>query len=426
MIALLIVFIGTIILGLPVAYVLGSTALAHVAIMGESNLFMMLPQRMFAAINNFSLMAIPLFILAGELMSFGGITEKLTDMMRSFVGHIKGGLAYTTVLVGTALGALVGSANASAALLGDVLYDEIKKDGYSEGFSASLIAATSILGPIIPPSMVFIVYGVAASVSVAKMFFAGIVPGVLLAVSYFFIIGYSVRHKQKVKTHPRATLRQVGISVLKAIPALLVPVIILGGILGGITTPTEAAATACVAAIIIGAFVYRKLKWKHLPHVLERTGVLSAATMFIVGMANMMGWTLALDQVPQMIASALLSITENRYLLLLLINLLLLLVGMVMETIAAIVILVPVFLPVITAVGIDPLHFGIVVCVNLIIGLLTPPVGTTLFTTVMVTKVPTSALIKNIWPWLIVQFAVLLLITYLPGLVTFLPNLLLS
>ncbi|MDN5344512.1 MAG: hypothetical protein PWQ18_623 [Clostridia bacterium] len=415
-------FVLTIVIGVPIAFVLGATGVLHALIMGDPNLLVMLPQRMFAAADNFSLMAIPLFVLAGELMGFGGVTEKLADMTRSVIGHIRGGLAYATVVVGCFLGALLGSANAAAALLGDVMQPEMVKDGYDEVFSTCLTAATSILGPIIPPSMVFIVYGVAANLSIGELFFAGIIPGLLLAAAYFVIIWYTGRREQW-HVAPRATLAEVGRSFIKAAPSLLVPVIILGGILGGVTTPTESAAAASVVAVFLGTVVYKRLKLSQLPHILERTGVVSAAIMIIVAMANILGWTLALDQVPQAIAKFMLSLTSNKYLLLLLINIFLLFVGMVMETVAAIIILVPVFLPIIAAVGIDPLHFGLVVSFNLIVGLLTPPVGVALFTTSIVTKTPLQKLIKPIWIWVGAAMVVLMILTYIPGLVTFLPHL---
>ena len=417
----IIVFALSIAIGIPIAYVLGATSIVHAITMGEINLFTMVPQRMYAAVNNFSLMAIPLFVLAGEIMSFGGLTEKLADMMRSFVGHIKGGLAYTTILVGTALGALLGSANASAVLLCDTMFSEIKKDGYDDGFNACLIAATALLGPIIPPSMVFIVFGVAANVSVAKLFFGGIIPGLMLAAAYFLLVGIYVKNKDIVQ-HPKAKFKEIMSSIGKAIPALIVPVVILGGILGGITTPTEAAASACAVALIVGALVYRKLKLSDVPEILLKTGITSASILFIVAMSNILGWTLALDQIPKLIADALLSISNNKYVILLLINILLFIVGMVMETTAAIIILVPVLLPVTTAVGIDPLHFGIVMCVNLIVGMLTPPVGITLYVVSNVTRVSSSIMVKRIWPWVGVAVIVLLIITYIPGLVTVLPN----
>lgn len=423
--AAVVFFVVAILIGLPIAYVLGGTGLVHALMIGDPNLFIMFPQRTFSAVNNFSLMAIPLFVLAGEIMSFGGITEKLCGMMRSFVGHIRGGLAYTTVLVGTALGALLGSANASAALLGDVMYGEMLKDGYKKDFTASLICATSILGPIIPPSMVFIMYGVAANVSIAKLFFGGIIPGLLIAIAYFFVIGYYSR-REGWQASRRATPKEKAKSTLSAFPALLIPIIILGGILGGITTPTESAAAASFVALLVGAFVYKKLKWSHIPKILEKTGVLSGAILLIVGLANILGWTLALEKVPQQIAQGILSITENKYLLLFIINIFLFFVGMVMDTTAAILLLVPVFAPIILRVGIDPIHFGLVMSINLIIGLMTPPVGGALFTTLMVTKVPSGPMIKKLWPWIGAASVVLLIITYIPEICTFIPNLLLN
>ena len=383
------VFVLFLVIGMPIAFTLGATGVVHAFIMGEISLFTMLPQRMFSATNSTSLMAIPLFILAGELMGFGGITEKLADMARTFVGHIKGGLAYVVVIVGAFLGALLGSANASAALLGRVLKPELDKDGYDEVYSSCICAATSILGPIIPPSMTFIIFGVAAQISIGDMFFAGIVPGVLIALAFCGIIYYDSKHKLG-KDWPkdvRVLWKGRFISIVKSIPALMIPFIILGGILGGITTPTESAAVASLSAFIVGKYVYKQLKMKDLGQIFERTAVTSAAIMLIVAMANILGWTMALDQIPQMIADGLLSITQNPYLLLLLINIFLIFVGMVMETFAAVIILVPVLLPVVTSVGIDPLHFGIVMCLNLTIGLLTPPVGVALFTTSSVTGV---------------------------------------
>lgn len=418
-----IVFVLLLVIGMPIAFTLGATGVVHAFIMGETSLFTMLPQRMFAATNSTSLMAIPLFILAGELMGFGGITEKLADMARKFVGHIKGGLAYVIVIVGAFLGALLGSANASAALLGRVLKPEMDKDGYDEVYSTCLCAATSILGPIIPPSMTFIIYGVTAQVSIGDMFFAGIVPGILIAIAFCVGIYYDSKHRYGESWPVNARVLWKGriISIAKAIPALLIPFLILGGILGGITTATESAAVASFAAFIVGAFVYKQLKMKDVPVIFERTAVTSAAIMIIVALANILGWTMALDQIPQMIADGLLAITNNPYLLLLLINIFLIFVGMVMETFAAIIILVPVLLPVVTTLGIDPLHFGMIMCVNLTIGLLTPPVGVALFTSSSITKVPLNRLVGPIWRWVGIALVVLMLITYIPSLVTWLP-----
>ena len=422
MITVALVFIVTLVFGLPIAFALGITGTVQAAMMDNPRMMVMLPQRMFAASDNFSLMAIPLFVLAGELMGFGGITEALANMSRSMIGHIRGGLAYVTVVVGVFLGALLGSANAAAALLGKVMYPEMRKDEYDDVFSSCLVAATSILGPIIPPSMIFIVYGVAANLSIGELFFAGIVPGLMLACGYIMTIWWIGRQK-KWPIRIRAGMGEVTTSFIKAAPSLLVPIIILGGILGGITTPTESAAAASVVAMFLGVFVYKKLKLAHILPILEQTGVVSASIMIIVAMANILGWTMALEQVPQEIANALLALTTNKYVALLLINVFLIFVGMVMETVAAIIILVPVFLPIVQTLGIDPLHFGLVVSFNLIVGLLTPPVGVALFTTSIVTGVPLQKMIKPIWYWVGMALFILILITYIPDLVTFLPRL---
>jgi tripartite ATP-independent transporter DctM subunit len=421
---IVIVFIVGLAIGVPIAFVLGGTGVLHALILNNANLFTTLPKRMFSAVNNSNMMAIPLFVLAGELMGYGGITERLCNMVRAFVGHIRGGMAYTTVGVGTFLGALLGSANASAALLGRVMKPELDKDGYNDEFSASLVAATAILGPIIPPSMNFIVYGVAASVSVGAMFLAGIIPGLMIALSFGIVIFISGRnHRCTWKIRKKQSFMLKINALIKALPCLLVPMIILGGIFTGATTPTESAATASFIAFILGVFFYRKLKWRDIPKILTQTGLTSAIVLIIVAMANIMGYMLTLDRIPQKIAAFILSLTSNRYLLLLLINLLLFLVGMVMETVASIIILVPILLPIAQSVGVDPLHFGMVMCINLIIGLVTPPVGVTLFTTSLVTQVPLRRLIKPIWVWVGVALIVLVLITYIPNLVLFIPSL---
>ena len=417
-------FIVALAAGVPVAFVLGGTGVIQALLADNPNVLLALPRSMFSGINNASLMAIPLFVLAGEFMGYGGITERLANMVRSFIGHVRGGMAYTTVGVGACLGALLGSANASAALLGRIMKPEMDKDGYDESFSASLCTATSMLGPIIPPSMNFIIFGVASSVSIGALFIAGIVPGILIALSFAALIFYyGIKSKNIWTIRPRQNFKEKGIALLKALPCLSVPVIILGGIFSGATTPTEAAATASLVAFILGKFVYNKLKWSDIPKILMQTGLISAVILFIVACATLMGFMLAWELVPHRIAALILSITTNKFVFLLLINLFLFGVGMIMETVAAVLILAPILLPIAVSYGIHPIHFGMVMCINLIIGLVTPPVGIALFTTAMVTKVPLRKLVKDIWPWVGVAVLILLLITYVPDIVLFLPNL---
>lgn len=423
-----IAFIGLLAVGVPIALMLAATGMIHAVLMDQVTLFVMLPQRLMAAVNSTHLMAIPLFMLAGELMSYGGITEKLCDMCRSIIGFVKGGMAYVTVLVGTLLGMLLGSATASSALLSRCLKPELDKEGYDGVFSACMITATSILGPIIPPSIVIIIYGVAAQMSIGKLFLAGFVPGVLIAAFYCLNIFLTGRSKAGDNWIIREKIpaREAAMNILRALPALLVPFTILGGIMLGITTPTESAVSASVIAIILGVFVYRKLKIAQLPEIFFRAAVICAPILLIVGAANILAWTMALDRIPQLIANAILSVSRNKYVLLFMINILLLFVGMILETTPAIIILVPVLLPVINAVGIDPLHFGMVMCVNLCIGFMTPPVGLCLYTTSSICGIPVERMIKPIWKWVGMAALALLLITYIPALVTFLPNVLMK
>ncbi len=422
---LAITFVITIAIGMPIAFALAAAGLMHGIDMGTANLFTTLIQRMFAACNSTSLMAIPLFILAGELMGVGGVTERLCDWIRTLIGHVRGGMAYVTVVVGAFLGALLGSANASAALLGRVMKPELDKDNYSPVFSTCLCAATSILGPIIPPSTMFIVYGVQASCSVGNMFIAGIIPGILMALAFVGIVfADSRKDGEKWTVRVRSSFSTSLRMFWRAFPALLVPVVIMGGILGGICTPTESAALASLLAAIEGMFLFRKMRLKDIPEILKNTAVMSAAIMVIVAMANIMAYTMSLQQLPQMIANFLISLTSSKVLLLLLINIFLLIVGCVMESFAAIIILVPVLLPVAESLGLTAVHFGMIMCINLIIGLITPPVGVALFTTCLATKTPIEKVIGPIWKWVGAAFVVLMLVTYVPAISDWLPKVL--
>lgn len=380
---------------------------------------------MIAAANNFSLMAIPLFVLAGELMNSGGITVRLTNFARSLIAHMRGGLAYVNILVSMFLSAIIGSANAVAAIQSSSMVPEMRKDGYDNEYSSAITAASSIMGPIIPPSMVFILYGVTAGTSIGALFLAGIVPGILLGVAYF-ILAYFYAKKKNFPTKEKAGVTAVVNTFIKSSPALFIPLVIIGGIISGFFTATEAGAIGCLLAFIIGKFVYRDLKLSSIPNILLTTGVITASIMIIVATANVFGWLLAMEQIPQAIVQGLLSISETPWVILLLINLILLIVGMFLEPLAAIIILVPVLLPVIEQVGIDPVHFGLVVSLNLVIGLMTPPVGIALFVVAGITKVSITKLSRAIVPFVIAAVVVLFVVTYIPDLVTFLPDRLLS
>jgi len=425
LILIAVVFAFLLIIGLPIAFVLGATGLTHLLILGNESFYPVAIQRMFSGINSFSLMAIPFFVLAGELMNRGRVTDKLVDLARECIGHKRGGLAYTAVLVAMFLSAILGSANAVCAILCSVLVPEMVKDKYSPEFSTSLIASSAIIGPIIPPSVTFILYAVLAGTSVNALFMGGIVPGVLLGIGYMVVIFLTARKENFPKYKEKLEFSKVVKAVIYALPALIIPLVIVGGILTGVFTPTESGAIACFVAFLAGMFIYKSLKWSDLPKVLLDTGILTSAIMLIIAMGNVLGWTLAIDQIPQLLSSAILAVTDNQYIVMILILFALLIIGMFMEAFASMVIFVPVFAPLALAVGINDVHFGLVFSLMISVALITPPVGMCLFVSSNITGVPLGKLSRSIVPFVVVSFIVVLLIAFIPKLVLFLPEMLL-
>ena len=423
MILVAVVFIASLLLGLPMAFVLGLGGISHLIAMDSASFFDIITQRMFTGVNSYSLMCIPFFILAGEIMNLGGITERLLDFAREAIGWIRGGMAYICVLLAMVLSAILGSANAVCAILCAILVREMKKDGYDEDFTGALVCASGVLGPIIPPSVTFIIYGVLTGVSVQRMFMAGVVPGIMLGAAYVLVILYFTKKRGYRKAKERFEPKSFLSALLKALPALIVPVIIIGGIIGGFFTPTESGAIAVVAAIL-ASLIYRSFDYKKLPEVLLRTGISTAAIMYIVAFGNIMGWTFAMDGIPAKITEGILSITTNPYIIILLVIAALTIIGCLMEAFAAMYIFVPVFVPLAAAIGMDPVHFGIIICLMLTIGLMTPPVGMLLFVTSNIAKISLAKLSKAVLPFAIAALIVVLLLAYIPQLVTFLPNML--
>ncbi|MEW6276232.1 MAG: TRAP transporter large permease [Bacillota bacterium] len=415
-------FVLLLLIGVPIAFVLGLTGVIHMYSTGNYLLFNNVAQRMFTGIDTFSLMAVPLFILAGDLMNSGGLTVRLVNFARALIGHLRGGLAYVSIMVSMFMAAIVGSATAVTALQCNTLVPEMVRDDYEEDFAVAVATGSSIMGPIIPPSMFFVVYGVVAGVSIGGLFIGGVIPGVLLGLS-MMVVAYFYIKKKGYPVKPRASLRTLGKVTVEALPALLLPLIIMGGILSGVFTPTECGGAAVFVALIVGFFVYRELTWKKIPKILGQTAITTASILLVVATANIFGWTLAIEQIPQKIAQLMLSISTNKYVLLFIINIFLLIVGCIMEAFAAIVILVPVFKPIIAQLGIDPLHFGMVVCFNLIVGMITPPVGLCLFVASSITKLTIEKITRAIFPFICVSVVVLLLVTYLPTLSVWLPRL---
>lgn len=416
------VFVVAIIIGVPIALMLGMCGVTHMLVMDPSYLSA-IGSKLFSSSNSLSMIAIPLFILAGNLMGMSGDVKRLCDFCRALLRHIKGGLCYVTIVLGALLGASLGSANAEAALLGSILYPELVHDGYGEEFSANLIGTVSIIGPIIPPGLPYIVYGVAAGCSIKDLFMAGIIPGILIAVCLAFTV-FMIGRKRSWPKALRSSWKEVVVAFKNAAFSLLTPLITLICIMTGICTPTEAAAVLAMLILIVGMFIYKKIKLKDLPKVFVEAAVLSAACLMIGALGGLFGYTLALDQVPTVIANFITGLSTNRYIVLLLINVLLLIVGCLMDAVPAIMILVPVLTPVIVKLGINQVHFGFIMCLNLTIGLLTPPVGSLLYTTAAATNLSADRMIKSIWPWIAVLFVVLMLVTYFPFLTTWLPSIL--
>ena len=419
---LAVVFLVTLALGFPVAICLGLTSL--VALWISDVMLSLMAQRIFTGIDSFPLMAVPFFVLAGELMNRGGTTRRLIDFANVLVGRIPGGLAHTPIVASMFFGGISGSAVADAAAMGTILVPGMVRKGYEPGFSAAVTAASSTVGPIIPPSIFMVIMGVTTGLSIGGLFAAGIIPGLMLGfammgLSYFMAIRYN---------YPRETdpfgMRRIGREFLSAGPALLAPLIILGGILGGVFTATEAAAVAVLYAFFLGMVVYRELSIRKLTDIFIQSGTTTAVLLLIIGMANIFAWVLTAEQIPTRIAQAMLSVTDNRYLILLFINVLLIFIGMFLEGGAAIIILAPTLLAVAKAVGIIPLHFGLVMVLNIVVGLLTPPLGVCLFVVSGVTGLDLSLIIRSVLPFLAVEFAVLMLVTYLPSVILFIPNLL--
>lgn len=417
----IIIFLLLLLIGMPISLVLMITSMAYLILTGNMELLSSVPQQMFSGINNSGLLAIPLFMLAGELMNSGGITSRLIVFSKSVIGHLRGGLAYVAVIANMFLASILGSANAQAAMMSKVMVPEMEKEGYDRGFSSALTLASSIVAPVIPPSMLFIIYGTLSGASIGALFLAGIVPGILLGLSFILVIIYMSKRHNFPKSE-RESIQGIAVNLFKVIPALLIPFVIIFGILSGIFTPTESAAVACILAVIIG-FSYKQLKLKNLPEILQNTVTSTAVITFLIVMANVFGFILAFERIPQLITETMLSLSENPLVFLLLVNILLLLLGTVLDGIAALIILVPVLTPLLPIYGVDPVHFGVIITINLTIGLMTPPVGTGLFIVSSIAKVTLERLLKSIFPFLIVAVIMLLIITYWEDAVLWIPNL---
>lgn len=411
------------IMGMPIAFSLGAICFAFFWIDGGT--MTSVPQRMFAAVDSFPLLAVPAFILAGEVMNTGGLTKRIVEFARVLVGHISGGLGHVTVLANVIVSGISGSALAEAAGIGSVMIEAMKKQGFSPAFAGSLNAAASTIGPLIPPSIPLVIYAVMASVSAGKMLLAGFAPGFLVAIALMVYV-YFVSKKRGYPTSDRATLNQIWQATKSAFLALMTPIIIIWGIVGGVFTPTEAAAATVVYGLVVSLFVYKDMHWRDLPSVFRKSAKTTAVVGFIISTANLVSYVLTRERVPQMMSETLLSLSDERWVILLLINILLLVLGCFMEGLAVMLLTVPVLLPLVMQLGVDPVHFGVIVVMNLMIGLIHPPFGMALFVVAKVGDIPYKDLAWSIWPFVIPLLIVLLVCTYWPWIVMVLPNLMLG
>lgn len=408
--------------GMPIAVGMIATGLLYVVLeMGMDPLIA--AQRVATGIDSFPLLAIPFFMLAAELMNFAGITDRIFRLAKSMVGAISGGLAYVNVLASMLFAGMSGSAVADAGGLGRIEIKAMKDDGYEVDFAAALTAASSTIGPIIPPSISFVIYGLTAGVSIGGLFAAGLLPGLMMGGALMALIAFYSKKRKYGRTQ-RFSWRELKDALAHAFLALMTPVIIVGGILGGIFTPTEAGAFAVLYAFILGKFIYRTLHWRDIPELIFSTALSAANVLFIIAASALIGWILTAEQVPIKLAELIVEYSASPWVLLLLINLLLFALGCFMAAAPVIIMLTPILLPVTSLMGIDPMHLGVVMVLNLMIGLITPPVGLCLFVVADVAELPVMRVVKSLIPFFIPLVIVLLLITYIPSLVLFLPGLL--
>lgn len=416
MILLLIISLAVFVsISLPIGISLGLSTVIALIFMTDIDT-VMVAQTAFASLDSFTLMAIPFFMLAGNFMRYGGISKRLLDLADHIIGFVTGGLGAVTTLTCMFFAAISGSGPATVSAIGSFMMPAMKEKGYDPGYSAALTAAAGTIGVVIPPSIPFVIYGVVTGTSIGSLFLAGIIPGILMGLALMVTNYRTAKKNGWLGSGQRPKLRSVGKATKNAFWALMSPVIILGGIYGGIFTPTEAAAVSCVYTFVIGKFVYKELDMKKLMDCLKDTVLLAGATSFMIGLSSGFAFLLTMKQVPNTVAEALLSVSDNKIVILLIINVFLLIIGCFIDNLSSCTILAPILLPVVVALGVDPIHFGIIMTMNLAIGFITPPYGANLFIASAVGNTPMESIIKRVWPLILTITVVLILTTFIPGL----------
>lgn len=417
-------FFAFLFIGIPIGFVLGIIGVIGLITVGGDSLLIMAPKRLFEGLNMFTFMAMPFFILAGEIMNKSGITDRLVLFADALVGYLRGGMAHSNMIASVMFAGMTGAAVSDAAAFGNTLVPAMVKKGYKKDFACAVTAAGSIIGPTIPPSNLMVIYGSLMGVSISGLFAAGILPGLLICVFCMALIAGLGRYLNLPKGTEKPSLILIFKAFKSSILAIMMPVIILGCILTGVSTPTEAAAIAIFYALFIGIFIYKKINFKNITEMLIRTSIITGVVFLIISSASILGWWMTFMQIPQMIASSILSISTSPETVILLILLLLLAVGMFMDINAALIILAPVLVPLTITIGMNPIHAGVMIILALNISLLTPPVGACLFVLSSVTGEKIEKISKALIPFLIIEVLVLILVAYVPEISLFVPELL--
>ena len=421
---LIVLFLVLMAAGVPISMSIGLATAISLIVSGHTSFFFIMPQQMVEGVDHAALLAIPFFILAGNLMNVSGMTDKIFDFATAVIGHVRGGLAQVNVLSSMVFAGISGAAVADCAGLGTVEVKAMSERGYKRSFAAAITAASSAVGPIIPPSIPLVIYAYIAGTSVGRMFLGGMLPGIIIGLS-LMVTNYILSFKHNFPSLPRAPLRKILRSALDGIVALISPMIILGSILTGVVTATESGVLASIYALIVG-LIYRRLTLRNLWAAMYETMMMTTVIMFIIAFATAMGWLFAYEQIPQKVAESMLMLTSNKYIFLFLLITFLVIIGCVLEGIPALLITLPVLLPLADQFGIDRVHFGLIVVYGLLIGIVTPPMGIALYIMVEVAEVSFEEIVVAVLPYLIPLIAVLFLITYVPQITTYIPNILMG
>lgn len=419
---MILVFIVLLLAGMPVAFVMGFSAALYLLFSPQASFLDMAPQKLFSGMDSFILMCIPFFILAGEIMTRGRIADRIVAFANMVVGRWRGGLAHVNILASMLFAGITGVALGDIAALGSIFIPAMKKQGYDSAFSAAVTASSSIIGPIIPPSMIMVIYGAVTSVSIGALFAAAIVPGILMGLSQMAIVAFLARRRRFPKVVIPATPATLLAGTRDALVPLVMPAIIIVGILSGVFTPTEAAGVAVLYAFVVASFLYRTLRVRDYGPALKTAVVFSAKLLLIVGCGSILAWVFGIENVPEKVKGLFTGISHNRYVLLMLINLFLILLGMWLDCSASIILFAPMLMPLAAEIGLDPVHFGVLMIVNLNIGLLTPPLAICLFAACDISKDSFGRVVVAVLPFLVAAFVSLALITYVPAITMTLPR----